>query len=135
MFEERGFKAASLDEIAEAAGYSKGAIYSNVHGKDELFLAGAHRACRTPHPCPGRRRPGRQDFEAGVRAVARSGAQFGRREPQWTPLLVESWIHAPRRDDLRLAVLDLHEHQLDALAELVAELRRRHGKTWRILAA
>jgi hypothetical protein len=71
-----------------------------------------------------------RDFEAGVRAVARSGAQFGRREPQWTPLLVEFWIHVSPRDDLRRAVLDPHAHQLDALAELVSELGRRHGKTW-----
>ena len=132
VFEERGFHAASLDEIAEAAGYSKGAIYSNFHGKDELFLAvlteHVERRIRAlvAVPLDGK------DFEAGVRAVARSGAQFGRRDPQWTPLLVEFWIHVSPRDDLRRAVLDMHEHQLDALAELVAELGRRHGKTWRI---
>ena len=39
VFELRGFHAASLEEIADAAGYSKGAIYSNFSGKDELFLA------------------------------------------------------------------------------------------------
>ena len=132
VFEERGFHAASLDEIAEAAGYSKGAIYSNFHGKDELFLAVlTEHVERRIRALVAVALDGK-DFEAGVRAVARSGAQFGRREPQWTPLLVEFWIHVSRRDDLRRAVLDLHEHQLDALAELVAELGRRHGKTWRI---
>ena len=39
LFLERGFHATSLDEIAEAAGYSKGAVYSNFGGKAELFLA------------------------------------------------------------------------------------------------
>src|SRR5204862_4334863 len=38
-FLERGFHGASLDEIAEEAGYSKGAVYSNFAGKDDLFLA------------------------------------------------------------------------------------------------
>src|SRR5262245_46444228 len=38
-FLERGFHGASLDEIAERAGYSKGAVYSNFASKDELFLA------------------------------------------------------------------------------------------------
>ncbi len=28
----------SLDEIAEAAGYTTGAVYSNFKGKDDLFL-------------------------------------------------------------------------------------------------
>lgn len=38
-FARRGFEAASLDDIAEAAGLSKGALYYNFAGKEELFLA------------------------------------------------------------------------------------------------
>src|SRR2546421_8563453 len=36
---ERGFHAASLDEIAERAGFPGGAIYSNFENKEELFFA------------------------------------------------------------------------------------------------
>lgn len=39
QFLAKGYRGASLDEIAESAGYSKGAIYSNFASKDELFLA------------------------------------------------------------------------------------------------
>ncbi|HEX9684168.1 MAG TPA: TetR/AcrR family transcriptional regulator [Acidimicrobiales bacterium] len=39
VFARQGYAAASLDEIADAAGYSKGAIYSNYHSKEALFLA------------------------------------------------------------------------------------------------
>ena len=39
VFLERGFHPATLDEIAERAGYTKGAVYSNFAGKDDLFLA------------------------------------------------------------------------------------------------
>ena len=39
VFLRRGFNGASLDEIAEEAGYTKGAVYSNFDGKDWLFLA------------------------------------------------------------------------------------------------
>ena len=35
----RGFHAATVDAIADSAGYSVGAIYSNFGSKDELFLA------------------------------------------------------------------------------------------------
>jgi AcrR family transcriptional regulator len=35
----RRFHGASLDEIVEEAGYTTGAVYSNVKGKDDLFLA------------------------------------------------------------------------------------------------
>ena len=40
VFERHGFHRASLEQIAEAAGYTKGAVYSHFPGgKDELFLA------------------------------------------------------------------------------------------------
>ena len=38
-FTRDGYAAASLDRIAEEAGFSKGAIYSNFAGKEDLFLA------------------------------------------------------------------------------------------------
>lgn len=38
-FAQHGFEGASLEEITEAAGYSRGAFYSNFKNKDELFLA------------------------------------------------------------------------------------------------
>ena len=39
VFARRGFHTATLDEVAEAAGYTKGAVYSNFATKDALFLA------------------------------------------------------------------------------------------------
>lgn len=38
VFARRGFQAATVEEIAEEAGYSHGAVYSNFSGKEELFL-------------------------------------------------------------------------------------------------
>ncbi len=39
VFARRGYHATTLDEIAEAAGFSKGAVYSNFASKEDLFLA------------------------------------------------------------------------------------------------
>jgi AcrR family transcriptional regulator len=39
VFSQRGFYGASLDEIAETAGFTRGAIYKNYGGKEDLFLA------------------------------------------------------------------------------------------------
>jgi len=39
VFAERGFHEATLDEVAAAAGYTKGAVYSNFKNKEDLFLA------------------------------------------------------------------------------------------------
>jgi AcrR family transcriptional regulator len=39
VFATRGFEGASLDEIADAAGYTRGAIYRHFANKEELFFA------------------------------------------------------------------------------------------------
>src|SRR4051795_9106879 len=39
VFAQRGYEGASVEEIAEEAGYSHGAVYSNFDGKADLFLA------------------------------------------------------------------------------------------------
>jgi AcrR family transcriptional regulator len=39
VFASRGFEGASLDEIAETAGYTRGAIYKHFANKEDLFFA------------------------------------------------------------------------------------------------
>ncbi|WP_078278024.1 TetR/AcrR family transcriptional regulator [Mycobacteroides franklinii] len=39
VFAERGFHGASIENICERAGFTRGAFYSNFSGKDELFFA------------------------------------------------------------------------------------------------
>jgi AcrR family transcriptional regulator len=39
VFARRGFHPAGVEEIAEEAGYSHGAVYSNFDSKEDLFLA------------------------------------------------------------------------------------------------
>ena len=39
VFAERGFDGTSLEEVAERAGFTRGAIYKNFAGKEELFFA------------------------------------------------------------------------------------------------
>jgi AcrR family transcriptional regulator len=39
VFTRDGFHAATLDDVASKAGFTKGAVYSNFRSKDDLFLA------------------------------------------------------------------------------------------------
>jgi AcrR family transcriptional regulator len=39
VFARRGLQQASIDEVAEDAGFTKGAFYANFKNKEELFLA------------------------------------------------------------------------------------------------
>jgi len=46
VFAEKGFTPATLDDIASAAGYTKGAIYKHFGAKEDLFLAVSDRYWR-----------------------------------------------------------------------------------------
>jgi AcrR family transcriptional regulator len=126
-FLSRGFHQASLEEIALAAGWSKGAVFSNFAGKDELFLAVLDDQ--------NRRRRREQIAEMQVAptlaeallAAGREMAGAHAQDPQWTPLLVEFWTHASRDDALRARVSAAHEDLLDSYAAVVAELAVRDG--------
>ena len=118
VFLRRGFHGASLDEISAEAGYTTGAVYSRFAGKDELFLAVVdyHLERRTRLYTDAAL--GAEDFEAAHREIIRAAIAAGREEPGWTPLLMEFWTHAARREDLRAAVAERNERNLDASAEL-----------------
>ncbi len=133
-FLERGFHGASLDHIAEAAGYSKGAVYSNFASKADLFLAvlDAHFEERA-RAYAGVALDG-SDLEETYRAVARFRLEAEQREPEWEPLLLEFWTYAARRDDLREALAERRERFLDLIASLIEELAARHGVTYTIPA-
>lgn len=133
-FLERGFHGASLDDIAEEAGYSKGAVYSNFAGKDELFLAVldsyAERRARVLADAIF----DEENIEDSFRAVAREITAADVGEPRWTPLLLEFWAHASRRPALRAAVTERRERFFTIVAGLIEELAARHGARLRMPA-
>ena len=129
VFLERGFHGASLDDISLEAGYTTGAVYSRFGGKDGLFLAvlddhidrRLERYLGAVAAAP--------DFESACRELGRTAVAAGRREPGWTPLLMEFWMHAARREELRAAVLERNERQLAVVAERIEAIAARDGIT------
>jgi AcrR family transcriptional regulator len=131
-FLERGFHGASLDEIAERAGYSKGAVYSNFAGKDELFLAVLDAHFEQRARALADVLLDAESLEDSYRAVARSMVAADEGEPRWTPLLLEFWAHASRRPALGEAVAERRERFFGVAAGLIEELGKRHGATFSI---
>lgn len=129
LFRRRGFHGASLEEISDDAGFSKGAIYSQFGSKDDLFFALI------------------EDF-IGVRAErilerirnAPEGAELlemwdqARQDQQadvaWELLIVEFRVHAARDPDLNRRFAELHRKRLAAVVEIFEELASRAGRTF-----
>jgi AcrR family transcriptional regulator len=119
LFLRQGFEGASLDEIAEAAGYTRGALYSNFDGKDDLFLtlmrehldeerAGAERA-----------------FDSGatpedrIRAVEAWHEKHMDRESRWDAVMLEFWLYATRNPRLRPKLAAMQQGLREAIARMV----------------
>jgi AcrR family transcriptional regulator len=125
VFLRRGFHRASLAEIAEAAGYTFGAVYSNFENKDDLFLAVLDAESQRRLPLHVDMLLDAPSLEAGLRASAREYARYTQQHPEWTAVYVEFWTYASRHPELRRKVAERHERLLDSVSELVEEFARR----------
>jgi len=130
VFLARGFHAATLDEIAEQAGYTKGAVYSNFAGKDDLFIAmlAEHYVRRAAAYAELVLEP--DDDEEAYRAVARFMLEAYELEPTWWPLVSDFSSHASRQPELRERLRELREEYLDAVAVTIEALAERHHVTF-----
>lgn len=127
VFLRRGFHQASLEEIALEAGWSKGAVFSNFAGKDELFLAVVEEQNRRRQREQIAEMRSAGSLAEALRAAGREMAGTHAQDPGWTPLLIEFWTHASRREELRARASAAHEQLLDAYAGIVAEIAARDG--------
>jgi AcrR family transcriptional regulator len=100
LFLQKGFRAISVHEIAAAAGYTTGAIYSSFSGKDELFLAVADRRIARQHEIW---RSALQSVSESADAALALGDALTRAmpEPAWTAVYYEFLSDAARNQQLR----------------------------------
>ncbi|MEU8590496.1 TetR/AcrR family transcriptional regulator [Streptomyces sp. NPDC048664] len=114
---ERGYAQTTIEDLCTAAGYTRGAFYSNFRSKDDLVLAlfDSHSADRLDQLERLLEGPG----AASAEGVARALLEVNPLERNWILLFLEFRIHAAR--DPRLAAeLDEHDRALrDSLAELL----------------
>src|ERR1044071_6929625 len=84
VFATKGFHGASVEEIAAAAGYTTGAIYSRFGGKHSLFLAVLDEHTERRRELFDAAARDADDMESAVRAIAGVWAGRGETDPEWT---------------------------------------------------
>jgi AcrR family transcriptional regulator len=134
VFLERGFHPATLEEISEAAGYTKGAVYSNFAGKDDLFLAVLEKHYAERAAAYEDVLLGGGTLEETARAVARFMLDAFAREPAWWPLLSEFVRHAARDGELNDRLRAARDAYMDAVAGTIERLADRHGVVYALPA-
>ena len=100
VYARRGFDGATLDEVAEVAGFTKGAVYDHFGSKENLLFAllDEHLAAQIAEQIA------LFDPQKETSERPRVGADRWMSEVQDDPdafrLFVEAWVHAQRDDEL-----------------------------------
>lgn len=118
VFLREGFHAASLEQVAAEAGFTKGAVYSAFDSKADLFLALLDRRIDERIATAERVRPAGGDPGAWAAAMARQWVKSQREDREWSPLVMEFRIHAARDPQLNRAYRERHERNVAAIAEV-----------------
>jgi AcrR family transcriptional regulator len=120
LFIEKGFHGTSVHEIAAAAGFTTGAIYSNFRGKDEIFLAVIDR--RTAERMGDFERIALELIAVGTdagRAIARSLICVAYPAP-WTALVLEFLGRGLRDEKIREQAIAPFNLVVDAVRRILA---------------
>ena len=128
VFLARGYASATLDVIAEEAGFSKGVVYSQFASKADMFLA-LLEASISERAEQNERLAERLDGRQLAMAVPDLALSLWRAEPEWMQLVLEFRLHAARVPELNRRYAELHERTLDGLASVYARLHERAGTT------
>jgi AcrR family transcriptional regulator len=116
VFARRGLQQASIDEVAEDAGFTKGAFYANFKSKEELFLAMLDERF-------AKRIDDIERVIAGEGSTAqkarRGGDQFAQRlsaDREWERLFFEFSAYAARDEDFREELVTRYRAMRDRIA-------------------
>lgn len=120
VISERGFHDASIDAVAERAGYSKGTVYWHFAGKDDLFLALVEE--RVDRPAREmidllRSAPPEQDMAP---EASRRFAELLVGQRSWLLLDNEHWLQAMRDPGLRVRYAERRRELRTALGGALA---------------
>jgi AcrR family transcriptional regulator len=100
LFCRRGLEGTSVDDVAQAAGYTKGAFYANFKSKEELFLVMLDERFSQELERLDRTLAGTDDPDTEARTAAADFIHFAS-DDEWPRLYFEFAAHAARNEDFR----------------------------------
>ena len=117
LFCSQGFHATSLDAVADAAGYTKGAVYSNFASKEDLFLAVHERRAGRAASALRHALGAAPDARDELRSTLRDTVERRGRDDGWLAVFFEFWAHVLRHPELRERFRAIHRAGLQPLLE------------------
>ena len=125
VFLARGYHAATLEQIADDAGFSKGVVYSQFQSKADLFLALLE--ARIEERAQENARLAESMADGGLPALIDHLARGDQATPGWLMLVIEFRVHAARDPELSRRYAATHARTVEALAKVLAAIGERSG--------
>ena len=122
VFAKKGFEGASLEEIADTAGYTRGAIYKHFGGKEELFLEANRRFNeRFVHAFVEVIDPNTPPDELDVRSIARKWRDLQRANHSRYALGAEFNLYVLRHPEVHAQVIEQRRQTTEMVARFMEE--------------
>jgi AcrR family transcriptional regulator len=135
LFTANGFHATSLDAVADAAGYTKGAVYSNFSSKEDLFFAVYERRVDRHLAHVSEQFDGPPDAgQAILRVISAVGDLRRRRADGWMAVFLEFWTHVLRHPEHRARFAVTHKRAIEPFASTLERFAAQQGITLAIPA-
>ena len=128
VFARAGFDAASVEQLATEANFSRGAFYSNFRSKDELFLELLDKKRIEPRNALDAIFREKKDANGRFRA-ARDWYADQWQQRTWTVLRTEFNLRALRKRALKKRLSALWQQELDVYSDLLAQYLLEAGLT------
>jgi AcrR family transcriptional regulator len=128
VFKRLGYHGASLEAVAEAAGYSKGAVYSNFDTKADLFMALLDRYVQA-EVAVQEMQFADQTLEGAIDALEMIFERQIASDPLWTVLRMEFWLVAARDPEVRRRLVAEAEPYRKRAGEIIDGMLARAGRT------
>jgi len=130
VFARRGLQQASIDEVAEDAGFTKGAFYANFRNKEELFLAMlderfAKRIEDIEQVIDGDGSPAQKARRAGDKFVEQMRA-----DSDWERLFFEFSAYAARDENFREELVTRYRTMRERIAAALEGQHTDFGQKW-----
>jgi AcrR family transcriptional regulator len=133
VFARKGFYGASLEEIAEAAGFTRGAIYSNFGNKEELLYAvlddSIDRQLRAVTGAMDEQSRGIVGDAVAATAAWRTARPLG---DSWPALALELRLSALRNPEVRKRLAEVEREAGEKVARLIEQEATRRGVKMRL---
>ena len=123
LFCRNGLEGASVDQVAHAAGYTKGAFYANFKSKEELFLVMLDERFAGELERIDEALAGSQEPHTEARAAAADFIHFAGDE-DWPRLYFQFVAHAARDDDFRQELATRQQAMREKLADTFARWKK-----------